>query len=197
MIVHTLSVRNCFILGLVLMYCFSGCSSLFQGEPEQPAEPTFDELNQYISDWNETKLKVDRLSAIEDDLMLIIKEVGKSSRLKNMPPEYSNKQITDYIEAEYDSNDVISPNRQYYAAHLGLFLRKDSAIVGWDTLRTRHPKIFNRLSPLVKVIKRSDQLLYSLRVGPFDDIETINLVCDVFVKYKYKCESAKFEGDAI
>jgi hypothetical protein len=212
MVIRTSNVRNSYILGLIIITSFTGCAGLFDnggGHPvEQPAEVGIDELNQYLKDWEETKLKVDRLVKIEDDLALIVQEVSKSSKLKNMPPEYSNKKITDFIEAEYenvDSDGVDLPEdslnlgskRQYYAAHLGLFLRKDNARIGWEILQRRYPKIFDQLTPLVKEIKRSDQIIYSLRVGPFDDLETSNLLCDIFVKYKYRCESTEFNGEAI
>jgi len=206
--IHIPNVRIRHILGLFLILSITSCAGLFDNEVEQPVKLSHEEFNQYIKHWEETKIKVDRLVEIEDDLALIIQEVGKSSKLKDLPPEYSNFKVTDFIEAEYEKSElhgVKSPEvglnmpskRQFYAAHLGLFLRKDNAIMGWKTLQQRFPKIFNQLTPLVKEIKRSDQVLYSLRAGPFDDVETSNLVCDVFIKYQYKCKSAEFEGDAI
>jgi hypothetical protein len=175
---------------------------------EQPVQLSNEDFNQYIKSWSDTKLKVDRLVEIEDDLALIIQEVSKSSKLQEMPPKYSNQKVTDFIEAEYEENEQdgakspevvsnVDSKRQYYAAHLGLFLRKDNAKIGWGVLQHRYPKIFNQLTPLVKEIDRSNQVLYSLRVGPFEDFETSNLVCNIFVKYKYRCKPTQFIGDEI
>ena len=215
MFVRNSNIINSFILGLIIVTSFTGCAGLFNYDAglqdetpsdqatEKTAELTDEELNKYNEEWEDIKLKVERLVKIEDDLALIMQEVGKSSDLKNMPPEYGNKTATDFIEAEYDDAELpveslnMEPKRQYYAANLGLFLRKDNAKMGWKMLQHRYPKIFNQLTPLVKEIKRSDQVIYSLIVGPFDDLETSNLVCNIFVQYKYKCEPTEYNGEEI
>ena len=207
-----------FTLTLMLLSTLSGCSVFDEnnvnsdGGP-QPAELNYDEINQYLKESEDAKPKVERLSLLQDDLALIIKEVGKLSNLKSVPPQYGNQQVTDLIEAAdddfdaVDSTAIIAPLpkeatsvdaiRQNHAAHLAFFLKEDSAQVGWSILKKRYPEILNNLTPVVKKVVRNQQTIYSLRVGPFDKEVGAKVICYIFSHYKYKCKPTDFSGNTI
>jgi hypothetical protein len=200
-----------FTLTLVLLGSLSGCSIFdgnnAEGDGDSPsAELNYDEINEYVKEWEEAKPKVERLSALEHDLALIIKEVGKLSTLKSLPPQYANQLVTDFVEAEYDNFNAVDEIkeatdvevvRQTYAAHLAFFLKEGSAQVGWNVLKRRYPEILNNLTPVVKKVVRNQQTIYSLRVGPFDKEVGAKEVCYLFSYYKYQCEPTDFSGNAI
>lgn len=191
-----------------------GCSIFDSNDlTSAPEELNYDELNQYVKEWEEAKPKVERLSALEYDLALIIKEVGKLSTLKNLPPQYANQQETDLIQAEYESYGIVEPQkdgkapeeeatngeviRQTYAAHLAFFMREDSARFGWSVLKKRYPEIFSNLTPVVKKITREEQTIYSLRVGPFNKEASAEKLCFLLSYHKYQCELSDFSGNTI
>jgi len=207
-----------FTLTVLLLNILSGCSVLDQfsvaSDSDEPqAEIDYDQINQYVKEWEEAKPKVERLSDLEHDLALIIKEVGKLSSLKSAPPQFADQQLTDFIEAEYEDDDAtdsatniaesspdetnMESDRQVYAAHLALFLQEDSARAGWNVLKMRYPKVLRGLTPVVKKVTRNQMAIYSLRVGPFEKQDSADLVCNIFSRYKYKCETTDFSGKAI
>jgi hypothetical protein len=209
---HKMSIKGLnFTLTLVLLSCLFGCS-IFDGNNENvdgdspSAKLNYDEINQYVKEWEEAKPKVERLSALEYDLALIIKEVGKLTTLKSLPPQYADQQMTDFVEAEYDNFNAVDATkeatdveviRQTYAAHLAFFLKEGSAQVGWSVLKRRYPEILNNLTPVIKKVVRNKQTIYSLRVGPFDKEVGAKEVCYIFIYYKYQCEPTDFSGNAI
>lgn len=228
---HNMSIKCInFTFILLLLGTLSGCS-VFDGnsvnsvnsvdsvdseERLKTTELNYDEINQYVKEWEDAKPKVERLSLLEHDLALIIEEVGKLSKLNNLPPEYADQQVTDIIEAEYDNFDTVdsiantvhSPSqsngatnvdarRQVYAAHLAFFLKEDSAQVGWNVLKKRYPEILNNLTPVVKEVIRNQQTIFSLRVGPFDKEVGAKVVCYILSHYKYKCEPTDYSGNTI
>lgn len=207
-----------FKLTVLLLSILSGCSVFDQNNPMTNTDTSqtqlnYEEINQYVKEWEAAKPKVERLTDLEHDLALIIKEVGKLSTLKNAPQQFADQQGTDFIEAEYDDDDVadsatnldqlssdgtnVDSKRQIYAAHLALFLQKESASAGWNILKMRYPKILQGLTPVVKKVVRNQQTVYSLRVGPFDRQDSADLVCNIFSRYKYKCKTTAFSGKAI
>jgi len=196
-----------FSVGICLLAALSSCgvfdgNKLTQDNIKETEELNYNEINQYVNEWKDAKPGLQRLTELENDLALIIKEVSKSSTLKNLPQQYSDKQITDLVQAEYGNMEASSQpvliedgkERQYFAAQLALFLREDSARVGWTRLLNKYPNILSGLTPLVEKSVGQHQSLYSLRVGPFTKEETAALLCSIFNQYKFKCRTTPFAG---
>jgi spore coat protein CotF len=219
-IMHQHKVIRCFnfsLTALLLGPMFS-CSTFndkfVKSDPtQQHSELNYNAINQYVKEWEEAKPKVERLGELEHDLALIIKEVGKLSTIKNMPPQFAQQQVTDYIQAEYDDIEIDNSTfnnaqlpeettnsdskRQIYATHLAFFLKEDNAKVGWNILKKRYPQILDGLTPVVEKINRHQQTIFSLRVGPFDKEENAKIICSIFSQYKYKCDVTDFSGNSI
>lgn len=207
---------SCYCLLVILLGALGGCSIFSddkKGDEQQDLALNHRQINQYVKEWKDAKPKVERLTALEQDLALIIKEVGKLSTIKGLPPQYANQQLTDIVRDEYNiDNSVVSagkqsllpskakndkPQRQLYAAHLALFLQEDSARIGWSVISQRYPEILNGLTPVVKKVNRNKQTIYSLRVGPFSERDTADSICNILSRYKYRCEATIFSGNPI
>ena len=195
-----------FSLKLILLGTLSGCSIYDENYMMRVATPpNYDEINQYVKEWNEAKPTVARLSELEHDLALIIKQVDdKLSAITNHSTQHANKFDAEAQTANTvsmpplsgEANDVDSM-RQNYAAHLAFFLKEDSARGGWLVLKRRYPEILDGLTPVVKKVVRNQQIIYSLRVGPFDGEAGATEICSIFNHYKYKCEPSEFNGNTI
>lgn len=193
-------------LKIMLLSTLSGCSIYDENYMMRVATPpNYDEINQYVKEWNEAKPTVARLSVLEHDLALIIKQVDdKLSALTNHSSQHANNihaGISNGDSASMpllpDEANNVDSIRQNYAAHLAFFLKEDSARGGWLVLKRRYPEILEGLTPVVKKVIRNQQTIYSLRVGPFDGEVGANEICSIFNHYKYKCEPSEFNGNTI
>ncbi|WP_100641938.1 hypothetical protein [Alteromonas facilis] len=168
-----------------------------------------------MEELQESIAKIERLGALESDLALIIEEISKQSKLKNLPPQYAAMKGTDVLESDLSGEDqgytqFASDNqalpfaadndmsaRQQYAVHLAYFLRSGTARSKWNNIKLQLPEISKFLAPVIAKVDMGEQTLYSLRLGPLEYPETAGKLCAYLAKQKYHCETVEYNGESI
>lgn len=97
---------------LVIVTFLGGCfSTPFKTSTNShvPTSPPMnaEELQAYIEQWQSSLEKVERLAVLEDDLALIVEEIGKATDINAMPSQYANFTQTDIYEAEHVQDDEV------------------------------------------------------------------------------------------
>ncbi|MDC8829768.1 hypothetical protein [Alteromonas gilva] len=142
------------------------------------------------------QLQVDHIEAEEDDYLLdeafesdpsTVAEEGDdisddaSEGGMSMPAEEGNAQL----------------QRQPYAAHLAYFISLPAARQGWSRVTRQFPALQGAVQVKVFTERMGEQMLHSLRIGPFETEMASNRVCQVFKTLNFKCRAVMFEGEDI
>ncbi|NVK54231.1 MAG: SPOR domain-containing protein [Alteromonadaceae bacterium] len=63
---------------------------------------TTEEVTAFIKEWQQVKPQLTELTALKEDLAIILAEVDMQADLNNLPPQYAGERQVDHIEAEED-----------------------------------------------------------------------------------------------
>jgi len=190
-----------FILYVGLALSLIGCSSQNANTNQLDDMVRMQEIKPYLEQWDSSKEKINRLSDIEEDLLMLIQALSLQSGLKHLPESMRSAATI----VEHGSIDELSkPTHQEnvmqastYAVQLGSFLKKDFATATSQKLKINHPLIFNSFLYKLNTLKKPNIVLYQLIAGPFKSPQHTKDFCSILSQIDLPCRPTLFEGEDI
>ncbi|MBG9997760.1 MULTISPECIES: SPOR domain-containing protein [Pseudoalteromonas] len=190
-----------FILLFGFVVWLMGCSSQNADTKQLDDMVRMQEIKPYLEQWDNSKDKINRLSDIEEDLLMLIQALSLQSDLKALPESMR----TEAIIVEHGSID--EPNKSshqesvmqvpIYAVQLGSFLKKELATVASQNLKINDPLIFNSFLYKVNTLKKPNIVLYQLIAGPFKTPQHTQAFCQILSQIDLPCKPTLFEGEDV
>ncbi|MCV2885903.1 SPOR domain-containing protein [Aestuariibacter sp. AA17] len=191
------------VLILFAVFSLSGCAAFetiqfTNTESENTNEISDADIETVVKEWQETKSDIQRISALEQDMALIVEEMNKLAKLGHLPPSIASEKPVDFVEADKEEETFLEENttsipvrtaseRQGFAVHIALFLNTKSAERGWQVIQKRYPALFNGITPYVSKVQGKRRTMYSLRVGPYKRKAHAITVCAALMQNRYRC----------
>ncbi|MBB1441920.1 SPOR domain-containing protein [Pseudoalteromonas sp. SG43-3] len=175
------------------------------------------QVKEYVSQWHLQQESIGRLTAMEDDLQLLIMALSSQSELTENPPllmqskidiTYGN-QPSQNLEPTALNNtpEVKTPNLQNseltltdetkIGAQLGWYLKPELVKARVEKLKQLYPSAFTQFNFTMFERKNNNMTLYGLRVGPFKNDAQVSAFCYLANQLAQVCNIAAFVGKPI
>ena len=211
--------KSCHLISvLFLSFYLYGCSSAtVNNESVQHSLITDKQVKEYVSQWHLQQESIGRLTAMEDDLQLLIMALSSQSELTENPPllmqsktdiTYGN-QPSQNLEPTALNNtpEVKTPNLQNseltltdetkVGAQLGWYLKPELVKARVERLKQLYPSAFTQFNFTMFERKNNNMTLYGLRVGPFKNDAQVSAFCYLASQLDQACNIAAFVGKPI
>lgn len=211
--------KSCHLISvLFLSFYLYGCSSAtVNNESVQHSLITDKQVKEYVSQWHLQQESIGRLTAMEDDLQLLIMALSSQSELTENPPllmqsktdiTYGN-QPSQNLEPTALNNtpEVKTPNLQNseltltdetkIGAQLGWYLKPELVKARVERLKQLYPSAFTQFNFTMFERKNNNMTLYGLRVGPFKNDAQVSTFCYLANQLDQACNIAAFVGKPI
>jgi len=211
--------KSCNLISvLFLSFYLYGCSSAtVNNESVQHSLITDKQVKEYVSQWHLQQESIGRLTAMEDDLQLLIMALSSQSELTENPPllmqnktniTYGN-QPSQSLEPTALNNtpEVKTPNLQNseptstdetkIGAQLGWYLKPELVKARVEKLKQLYPSALTKFNFTIFERKNNNMTLYGLRVGPFKNDDQVNAFCYLANQLDQACNIAAFVGKPI
>lgn len=211
--------KSCHLISvLFLSFYLYGCSSAtVNNESVQHSLITDKQVKEYVSQWHLQQESIGRLTAMEDDLQLLIMALSSQSELTENPPllmqnktdiTYGN-QPSQNLEPTALNNtpEVKTPNLQNseltltdetkIGAQLGWYLKPELVKARIERLKQLYPSAFTQFNFTMFERKNNNMTLYGLRVGPFKSDAQVSAFCYLANQLDQACNIAAFVGKPI
>lgn len=211
--------KSCHLISvLFLSFYLYGCSSVtVNNESVQHSLITDKQVKEYVSQWHLQQESIGRLTAMEDDLQLLIMTLSSQSELTENPPllmqnktdiTYGN-QPSQNLEPTALNNtpEVKTPNLQNseltltdetkIGAQLGWYLKPELVKARVERLKQLYPSAFTQFNFTMFERKNNNMTLYGLRVGPFKSDAQVSAFCYLANQLDQVCNIAAFVGKPI
>ncbi len=211
--------KSCHLISvLFLSFYLYGCSSVtVNNESVQHSLITDKQVKEYVLQWHLQQESIGRLTAMEDDLQLLIMALSSQSELTENPPllmqnktdiTYGN-QPSQNLEPTALNNtpEVKTPNLQNseltltdetkVGAQLGWYLKPELVKARVERLKQLYPSAFTQFNFTMFERKNNNMTLYGLRVGPFKSDAQVSAFCYLANQLDQACNIAAFVGKPI
>jgi hypothetical protein len=211
--------KSCHLISvLFLSFYLYGCSSAtVNNESVQHSLITDKQVKEYVLQWHLQQESIGRLTAMEDDLQLLIMALSSRSELTENPPllmqsktdiTYGN-QPSQNLEPTALNNtpEVKTPNLQNseltltdetkIGAQLGWYLKPELVKARVERLKQLYPSAFTQFNFTMFERKNNNMTLYGLRVGPFKSDAQVSAFCYLANQLDQACNIAAFVGKPI
>ncbi|WP_102795094.1 SPOR domain-containing protein [Bowmanella denitrificans] len=182
----------------------------------QEAKPGIDRLNMLESDLAFLIEEINRLSELNTapepyaepvDNQVLVADVepysapepveqgmAVNSLPDRAPASLHDQQAHQTYSSDGEINSTAGANT---GLHLASFLKPQSAQFGWYLIQRRDGNLLEGLSARLEKIEKSRQILYSLKVGPFNSAEQAQTLCQRLKARQYLCQVGDFNGQAL
>lgn len=211
--------KSCHLISvLFLSFYLYGCSSAtVNNESVQHSLITDKQVKEYVSQWHLQQESIGRLTAMEDDLQLLIMALSSRSELTENPPllmqnktdiTYGNKPSQNLEPTALNNTpEVKTSNLQdseptltdetKIGAQLGWYLKPELAKARVERLKQLYPSAFTQFNFTMFERKNNNMTLYGLRVGPFKNDTQVSAFCYLANQLDQACNIAAFVGKPI
>lgn len=191
-----------FILYISLLLLFlGGCSSQTDDVSELDNVVRMEQIKPYLDQWDNNKSKINRLSEIEGDLLMLIKALSMQTNLDTLPDEMRTEvNLVQHSAVEKKTNTLSNTGvieediASMYGVKLGSYLKQQSASNTVVKLKQSYPNIFNVFQYRVQTESKSNTQLYKLIAGPFKNKQDAYYFCKIISRINLSCKLSPFEG---
>lgn len=178
----------------------------------QEAKPGIDRLNMLESDLAFLIEEINRLSELNTAPEPYAEPVDNQVLVADTEPQNAPEPIKQVMgDNMHDTSQHDQQAHQTYSSdgeinstagantglHLASFLKPQSAQFGWYLIQRRDGNLLEGLSARLEKIEKSRQILYSLKVGPFNSAEQAQTLCQRLKARQYLCQVGDFNGQAL
>ncbi|WP_217874754.1 SPOR domain-containing protein [Pseudoalteromonas shioyasakiensis] len=198
------SIFSKYLLITISLTALTAC--MMSQEQTQPAY-TEQQVQQFAAEWQNQQPSIERLSAMEKDLALLIEVLSANSDLTALQSEEPQNDViihqseqtqvlkassTDSLEA------IIAANKAAEAGvQLGLYLTPKKVSYQVLKLKRDYPAVLNGLDFRFKTREQKGVTLYGLRVGPFANYTQATAFCEIAKRMGQTCVTAPFIGEML
>ena len=175
-------------------------------EQTQPAY-TEQQVQQFAAEWLNQQPSIERLSAMEKDLALLIEVLSANSdltALQSAEPQndviiHQSEQTQAQQTSSTDSLEaIIAANKAAEAGvQLGLYLTPKKVSYQVLKLKRDYPAALNGLDFRFKTREQKGVTLYGLRAGPFENYTQATAFCEIAKRMGQTCVTAPFLGQML
>ena len=185
-----------------------GCSSTEENinneNNEQSMTPEQQQLFilEKVESWSAAESDVERVLALEADMQLMINQLASMAELDSDPLGNNPAESTassDLNDIKTGSNNVKKSSKpsghysQKVGIHIAMFKDVESVPQGWKYLKSILPNELVNRRPLLKKVNYDDTDYYSLRVGPFNSVNSAKKTCLNLQQHNY-CSVVEYKG---
>ncbi|MEQ3441657.1 SPOR domain-containing protein [Pseudoalteromonas sp. BZP1] len=198
------SIFSKYLLITISLTALTAC--MMSQEQTQPAY-TEQQVQQFAAEWQNQQPSIERLSAMEKDLALLIEVLSANSdltALQSAEPQndviiHQSEQTqvlkassTDSLEAIIAANKAVEAGVQ-----LGLYLTPKKVSYQVLKLKRDYPAVLNGLDFRFKTREQKGVTLYGLRAGPFANYTQATAFCEIAKRMGQTCVTAPFIGEML
>ncbi|WP_152085439.1 hypothetical protein [Pseudoalteromonas sp. A25] len=177
-------VKNMALLGLVI---FTSACTLLSDKPSDDKQPVYhDEIEPYISQWEESKQSLERLKVMEEDLSLLIKLVASQADIEALPEQLRSdvEKVTHKVKPQQSSSDI----QPKPFIKLRTFLQRELATSYLDKFIRKYPQLNTVLSYQVEHLSNNENDYFVVLAGPFNTHSDAKKVCFVLHQINERCQ---------
>jgi hypothetical protein len=199
------SIFSKYLLITISLTTLTAC--MMSQEQTQPAY-TEQQVQQFAAEWQNQQPSIERLSAMEKDLALLIEVLSANSDLTVKPSQFEpqNDVIihqSEQTQAQQTSSTdsleaIIAANKAAEAGvQLGLYLTPKKVSYQVLKLKRDYPAALNGLDFRFKTREQKGVTLYGLRAGPFENYTQATAFCEIAKRMGQTCVTAPFIGEML
>ena len=198
------SIFSKYLLITISLTALTAC--MMSQEQTQPAY-TEQQVQQFAAEWQNQQPSIERLSAMEKDLALLIEVLSANSdltALQSAEPQndviiHQSEQTQVQQASSTDSLEaIIAANKAAEAGvQLGLYLTPKKVSYQVLKLKRDYPAALNGLDFRFKTREQKGVTLYGLRAGPFENYTQATAFCEIAKRMGQTCVTAPFIGEML
>lgn len=198
------SIFSKYLLITISLTALTAC--MMSQEQTQPAY-TEQQVQQFAAEWQNQQPSIERLSAMEKDLALLIEVLSANSdltALQSAEPQndviiHQSEQTQVQQASSTDSLEaIIAANKAAEAGvQLGLYLTPKKVSHQVLKLKRDYPAVLNDLDFRFKTREQKGVTLYGLRAGPFANYTQATAFCEIAKRMGQTCVTAPFIGEML
>ncbi|WP_082665673.1 SPOR domain-containing protein [Pseudoalteromonas sp. XI10] len=198
------SIFSKYLLITINLTALTAC--MMSQEQTQPAY-TEQQVQQFAAEWQNQQPSIERLSAMEKDLALLIEVLSANSdltALQSAEPQndviiHQSEQTQVQHASSTDSLEaIIAANKAAEAGvQLGLYLTPKKVSHQVLKLKRDYPAVLNDLDFRFKTREQKGVTLYGLRAGPFANYTQATAFCEIAKRMGQTCVTAPFIGEML
>ncbi|MCK8127109.1 SPOR domain-containing protein [Pseudoalteromonas sp. 2CM39R] len=198
------SIFSKYLLITISLTALTAC--MMSQEQTQPAY-TEQQVQQFAAEWQNQQPSIERLSAMEKDLALLIEVLSANSdltALQSAEPQndviiHQSEQTQVLKASSTDSLEaIIAANKAAEAGvQLGLYLTPKKVSYQVLKLKRDYPAVLNGLDFRFKTREQKGVTLYGLRAGPFANYTQATAFCEIAKRMGQTCVTAPFIGEML
>lgn len=198
------SIFSKYLLITISLTALTAC--MMSQEQTQPAY-TEQQVQQFAAEWQNQQPSIERLSAMEKDLALLIEVLSANSdltALQSAEPQndviiHQSEQTQVQQASSTDSLEaIIAANKAAEAGvQLGLYLTPKKVSYQVLKLKRDYPAVLNDLDFRFKTREQKGVTLYGLRAGPFANYTQATAFCEIAKRMGQTCVTAPFIGEML
>lgn len=198
------SIFSKYLLITISLTALTAC--MMSQEQTQPAY-TEQQVQQFAAEWQNQQPSIERLSAMEKDLALLIEVLSANSdltALQSAEPQndviiHQSEQTQVLKASSTDSLEaIIAANKAAEAGvQLGLYLTPKKVSYQVLKLKRDYPAVLNDLDFRFKTREQKGVTLYGLRAGPFANYTQATAFCEIAKRMGQTCVTAPFIGEML
>ena len=198
------SIFSKYLLITISLTALTAC--MMSQEQTQPAY-TEQQVQQFAAEWQNQQPSIERLSAMEKDLALLIEVLSANSdltALQSAEPQndviiHQSEQTQVLKASSTDSLEaIIAANKAAEAGvQLGLYLTPKKVSHQLLKLKRDYPAVLNDLDFRFKTREQKGVTLYGLRAGPFANYTQATAFCEIAKRMGQTCVTAPFIGEML
>lgn len=186
-------------LYLIILLTLAGCTSKTPEHSENDSLVRVEDIQPYIEQWDSNKEQIARLSAMEEDLSLLIQALALQTDIDNLPEamkeqvmlvEHGTKQ---HQKAQQTPVQNVKNNEKpLYGVLIGRYLILQSAKSQMRKLEMQYPKLNEVIKYQVNEQQKESVTFYNLIAGPLQNQQQAAQLCLFFYNTGKTCSLTTF-----
>ncbi len=194
---------NRLFLIYILVILVAGCSNQNTDATQLNDIVRMEEIKPYLEQSDANKDKINRLSEIESELLMLVQALSLQVDLETVPENMrTDVKLVEHGTSEQNIQKtaqitLTAPQQSAYAVNLGSYLKKDFAILTSQRLQKAYPLIFKAFQYKVNTLSKPNIVLHQLIAGPFNNEQDAIIFCRILFKIDLACKLSPFAGEVI
>ena len=191
-----------FILYVGLALSLMGCSSQNTDTNQLDDMVRMQEIKPYLEQWDSSKEKINRLSDIEEDLLMLIQALSAQTDIDSVPEplkddvkyiKYGSENIAHIATESIESKSIIDAKKISYSVQIARYMNSKRAEAQVQRLQQQYPQLSAVLQYQINAQTKDSVTLYNLVAGPVQTQKQAAQLCMFFFRLGNKCKLTTFK----
>lgn len=191
-----------FILYVGLALSLMGCSSQNADTNQLDDMVRMQEIKPYLEQWDSSKEKINRLSDIEEDLLMLIQALSAQTDIDAVPEslkddvkyiKYGSENIAQIATESIESKSITDAKKISYSVQIARYMNAKRAEAQVQRLQQQYPQLSAILQYQINAKTKNSVTLYNLVAGPVQTQKQAAQLCMFFSRQGNKCKLTTFQ----